>query len=170
MFVQIVLATPFYVWGILVALFAVGLMQARDRTAPRAAIVLPGLIAAACSIYAVRANFPDPAAATGAWFVGFGVAVLVQRLAFDPPAGVTFDPAARRYRLPGSPVPMMLLMALFAINYAAGVERILDPSLAARPEFVQGIPALLGAVSGLLFGRVVRLLKAARSVGASVPA
>lgn len=170
MSVQIILATPLYVWGLLVALMAVGLMQMRDRTAPRPAIVLPSLIAAACSIIVVRTSFPDPAVATGAWFVGFGVAILVQRLAFEPPAGVSFDPATRRYRLPGSPVPMVLLMALFAINYAANVERILDPSLAARPEFVQGVPALLGAVSGLLFGRGLRLLKAARHGGATAAA
>ena len=89
------------------------------------------------------------------------------------PAGTTYDPARRQFQLPGSWVPMALIMGIFLTKYFVGVELALQPALARDSSFALQIALLYGVFNGLFAARALRLWRLVRrsaSFAATPPA
>ena len=98
------------------------------------------------------------------WALCF-VAMLLLGSRAAAPAGTRFDPAARQFLLPGSWVPMALIVGVFLIKYSVGVQLALEPTLARHLGFAITVTALYGLLSGLFAVRSLRVLRlAARPV------
>ena len=83
------------------------------------------------------------------WTLGQGVT----------PAGASYDQETRRFTVPGSWLPLVLFMAIFACKFAVGMVTALSPDTLHSLTAAIGISALYGLFSGVLNARAWRLLK-----------
>ncbi|WP_404303202.1 DUF6622 family protein [Alicycliphilus denitrificans] len=160
MLLSIVQGTPAWVWGLLAALLWLGLSQMLPRHAgPRRVLLMP-LALSAFSAWGLLSAFGAGAGgrALAAWLLATAAATLASlALRAAPPAGVRFDAQTLRFRLPGSPMPLLLILAIFLTKYLVGVELALQPQLAHDSHFALQVAALYGLYNGLLLARAARL-------------
>lgn len=160
---QIIANTPAWVWGLLAALLWLGASQLFDRTAALRRVLLMPLAMTGFSVYGLAsalARSAQTGAAVGIWLIT-AVAVTTLALWMRPgaPAGARFDSATRRFYLPGSAVPLLLIVGIFVTKYVVGVELALQPSLAADAAFAMQIAVLYGMFNGWFAARALRLLR-----------
>jgi uncharacterized membrane protein len=168
MIAQILINTPLWVWGLLAGLLALGFSQTRSRSVGLARVVLLPLGLGAFSLYGTVSAFGASPAVLGSWLAATLVLVLVvTQLAL--PAATHYDSATRRFQLPGSWVPMALIMGIFLTKYAVGVSLVMHPELKAHANFSLAIATLYGVFSGIFAGRTLRLLRLAARPGAPLP-
>lgn len=156
MIVDIFRYTPPWVWAMLAALVALGLSQWRERrVAPARLFILPGVLLA-LGLWSTAQSFAAPALALPVWAAAaFVTTTLASRL--PPPAGVRWDAAAQHLVLPGSALPLVVILAVFGLRYAGSVALALHPAWRADLAVALPMAAAYGAVSGLLVGRALGL-------------
>src|SRR5689334_21714271 len=102
--------TPVWVWGLLAALIALGLSQARDRTASLNRILVMPVVMTGLSVWGMSSAFgasPMFGYAMLMWMFVFAV-VFSAIAMMKAPAGANYDTAARTFSLRGSWVPLAL--------------------------------------------------------------
>jgi uncharacterized membrane protein len=160
MVAQILSRTPLWVWGLLAGLVVLGLTQVRRREAGLPRVTILPVAMAALSLSGIVSAFGAAPAVLSAWLVAAVLAAaLVMRRAV--PAGTTFDAGTRRFTLPGSWVPLLLILGIFVTKYAVNVATAMQPGLKLEPLFALGITTLYGIFSGLFAGRTLRLVRLA---------
>lgn len=168
MVMQILARTPMWVWGLLAALLVLGFSQTRQRESGLPRVVILPVAMTALSISGIVSAFGATPAVLGAWLAAALIVatLVVQR---PVPAGTAYDAATRQFTLPGSWMPMALILGIFVTKYAVGVATTMHPLLKLEPLFALGITTLYGVFSGLFAGRTLRLLRLALRP-AAVPA
>lgn len=157
---QILANTPRWVWGLLLALLWLGLSQAASRTASLRRITLLPLAMTGLSLYGTVTAFGADPQVLLVWLCACGLttALVVQQAL---PAATRYDPATRRFTLPGSWVPLLLILGIFVTKYVVGTVTALQPALAVDPAFALSFSALYGAFSGVFLARAGRLWRLA---------
>lgn len=160
---EVVRHTPPWVAGLLAALVALGLSAVRDRNVHIGSLVLMPLAMLGLALWGVQSAFGGTGqlvALLALWLLGYGaVAAIGLRLA--APAGTRYDPASRRFRLPGSWAPMVLILAVFLMKYVIGVQLAMEPALATQAGFALVVTGLYGVLSGVFTARTLRVLRLA---------
>lgn len=153
--------TPTWVWGLLGGLLVLGATQLRDRTASLARV---SLLPAGMTVFSVWGTFsalgssPLLPQAIGLWLA----AGVVAFAALIPGrAHARFDPVQRTYALPGSVVPLLLIVGIFLVKYVVGVELAMAPNLVRDTQYALTVAALYGAFTGIFVGRAARLWRLA---------
>lgn len=160
MVMQILGRTPLWVWGLLAGLTVLGLLQTRRREVPVPRLVVLPLALGGFSFGGLLSDFGAQPVLVAA-FTG-AAALMVLTLAGRPaPAGVQFDARDRLFVLPGSWVPLALILGIFLTKYAVGVSLAMQPALKAEPAFALAIATVSGVFTGLFAGRSLRLLRLA---------
>lgn len=162
MLIQILRGTPVWVWGLLAVLVTVGLTQSMPRRiGARRAMIVPGLMLA-LSLGGVATTFGARPLALAAWAAGIALAI---GLGLDAvaPRGARWVREAARFELPGSWLPMALILGLFCIKYGVGVGLAFAPALAENTAFEVGIALAYGAFSGLFAARAIALRRLVRA-------
>lgn len=162
--------TPSYVFVLFAALLWLGVSQLFTRRIKLARVVIMGLGMAGLSLYGALSAFPGQLLTLPVWLaVAAATFFVVQRMPL--PAGTQYDGWQHRFTVPGSKVPLMLIMAVFFTKYGVGVALVMNPSLTHNATAALVISALYGLFSGMFAGRSMRLgklaLRAERS-GASM--
>ncbi len=165
MLLQIIQGTPLRIWVLFAALLWVGISQAKTRTiGSLRALLLPGVFLI-LSLAGVVSTFGASALGVAAWAIGIGAAVTAgSRLL--PSLRATWQAAGDTLQVAGSWLPLGLIVALFAVKYAAGVSLALHPALASQGDFVVACSLAYGIFSGLFAARGLqmwRLRSAART-------
>ncbi|MDO8651029.1 MAG: hypothetical protein Q7R66_02430 [Undibacterium sp.] len=161
---QILANTPRWVWFLLAALLWLGLSQTRSRTATLQRITLMPLAMTGLSLSGTLAAFGADPQVVLAWLVAVALmAFLVQSQTL--PASTHYDPATRLFSLPGSWVPLLLIMGIFMTKYVVGVLTAMQPALSHEAGFRLGFAILYGAFSGVFLARAVRLWRLVLSAG-----
>lgn len=155
--------TPIWIWLVLAALLAFGLVQTRRRRPPRALVFLLPAIMIALSLYSLRASFGWQVDALGSWAIGVLAAFVLNGAVFRSPTGIGYDGVARTFDIPGSWIPLLLMMTIFCTRFVIGVTTAISPSAVAEPNFIRAVCALLGLCSGLFAARALRITQAART-------
>ena len=163
MIAQILARTPLWVWGLLVALLALGFSQARSRSAGLGRVILLPLGLGAFSLYGTVSAFEASFTVIGSWLAATTLLLLIVTQ-MPVPTGTRYDSATRQFQLPGSWVPMALIMGIFLTKYAVGVSLVMHPELKANASFILAIGTLYGVYSGIFAGRAVRLIRLSRRV------
>lgn len=156
MFIAIVQHTPLWVWGLLAVLIALGLSQARDREMSLARVTILPLVMIALSLSGVFNAFGHAPVALGGWAAGIAVALTWGRQVgrqFIVARGATWSPQTATLHVPGSWLPLVLIVALFALKYVVGVSVALHPELAHDTAFAGMIALAYGTFSGLFLAR-----------------
>lgn len=165
--VQVAAHTPSWVWGVLAALVALGASQLRGRRAGlRRVLIVPvgmGVFSVAGVVSAFGASGPTSAQAVGAWVLAT-TAITALALWFQPtaPEGAQYIPSSRSFHIPGSAMPLALILGIFLTKYFVGVELALQPALARDSGFALQISTLYGMFSGLFAVRALRLWRLAQ--------
>jgi hypothetical protein len=155
---QILSHTPHWVWAILAAITALGFMQWREHRVSRGRLLVAPIGLGVFSLWGAASAFG--AAAVPAWLSGMALAMLANR-ALRWPRQIDVG-ADGRFVLAGSPWPLLLMWALFALRYAAAVTMALQPGLAHSGWMMASLTTLYGALSGLFAARAWRVLQSAR--------
>lgn len=152
---QILKGTPLWVWGILVALVVLGIQQMRPRAVKRYTVLIAPV---AFLMVGLMAAGRGPAGFT-AWAFTLVATAAFSFFVWQPTGGARYDSSSDRLNMPGSVAPMLLMLSIFLFNYAINVTLAINPAL--RGELAwQIVPAvILGALSGVFFGRAATLFR-----------
>lgn len=160
MLMGIIKGTPVWVWGLLAALVALGYSQSRPRRVGMRHVAVVPFVMLALSLAGVASTFGAKPLAFAAWIAGAGLAITLG-IELVTPRGARFAREAARFELPGSWLPMGLILGLFCIKYGVGVGLVLTPGLAANLPFEAAIGFAYGAFSGLFAARAIALRRLA---------
>lgn len=148
--------TPLWVWALLAYLVAKGLAQARDHRVPEWRVVLQPLAMGLFSFVSASTVFGWQAAAQPAWLgaAGFGFVVgswqgWPRKVRALPEGG---------FAIGGSWIPLMLILAIFALRYVCATALAIAPTLTADTWFTAAACALYGLPAGLLSARARKVL------------
>lgn len=160
--------TPSWVWVLLAVLLALGLAQTLPRRVGlRRAALLPAAMLV-WSLWSVVSGFGS-ALALSAWALGALVtAGATARL--GAPRGARWQADESRFELPGSWVPLALIVALFGAKFFVGASIAQHPLLRADDAFAAAASLAFGAFSGVFAGRALALLQLARRDDRLAPA
>jgi len=169
MLYQILANTPRWVWILLLALLWLGLSQAVSRTASLKRITLLPLAMTGLSLWGTVSAFgssPLIGYVLLAWLTGAALmtALIAPQAA---QAGTRYDAASRSYQVPGSWLPLLLILGIFFTKYVVGVELAMQASLANDGQYTLIVGALYGLFSGTFVGRAARLWRLALQQGRS---
>ena len=136
MLLQILSHTPRWVFVLFAGLLWLGGRQLLAGTVGLARITLMPLAMTGLAVYGVVSAFGDAPLALACWG-GAALAMAALLLQRPPPAGTRYDAAQRRFHLPGSAVPLALMMGIFFTKYTVAVALAMQPALrrsCARPR------------------------------------
>ena len=160
MLLQILAHTPAWVFALFALLLWMGITQLFPRRASLARITVMPVVMTALAVYGVVSAFADTPWALAAWAATallVGAATLLLAPASTAQNQPQYNPQARSFSLPGSGVPLALMMGIFTTKYAVGVALSLHPALAHDTLVALGISSLYGVFSGSFIARALRL-------------
>jgi hypothetical protein len=159
--VQILSHTPAWVFVLFAVLLAFGLMQARTRTVRMIpALLLPaGMIA--LSLAGINSSFGLKPVPLASWAVALAATAAVGHALFRDKR-VEYDAATKKFFIPGSWVPLAVIVAIFFAKYAYAVMHALKFDVISAPLFIVALSAVYGLLSGYFAARAVNLIKKAR--------
>ncbi len=111
------------------------------------------------SVYGVRSAFGGNPLA----FASLGAAIVLVLLLYRTmrqPKGLTSAPYANAVRITGSPLPLVLMMAIFFTRYAVAAALAMNASLRDAAPFVATASLLYGFFGGLFAARALRASRA----------
>ena len=151
---QIILRTPLYVWAILAFLMYRGVIASRDRDLTPARMLVIPLVMLVLSLQGMASKFGMDALAWTAWIAGMGAVMLQRWSAGGARPGPGAAPGSLRVR--GSWAPLVLMLAIFLVNYTVAVVLAIRPDMTADPVFTATACALFGVSNGYFLGQLVR--------------
>lgn len=156
MLLEIVRHTPSWVWLLLAALLWRGYGMTRPQQVTHSRMAMLPVLFTALSFGGVISTFGAQPGALLCWAGGlFLSGYEVQRR--GAPKGAAYLAQSRRYALPGSWVPLLLIVLIFAVKYGVGIQLALHGELRQVELFVLAVSTAYGALSGVFLGRALRL-------------
>ncbi len=153
--------TPLWVWPLLATLLWLGVRQTFVRTVTlRRATLLP-VSMLALSLWGVVSVFAS-GEALAAWALG-GLAAATWTLRLGSPPGVRWSATERIFQMPGSWVPLTLILGIFCTRFGVGMSLAQHPELRHATGFAVGTSLAYGVFSGLFAGRAMALWRLARN-------
>lgn len=160
---------PTFVWAIFAALIVMGVVQSRDQFASAKRLMVLPLVWVAFGIWGIYSAFGLQAAPLLAWGLGLSLsATLVLRSGW--PGGARFDAARQLFFVPGSWLPLGLMMAIFVGKFALGMSLAMQPAVAHNIAAAVGFSAAFGLLSGTFLGRSRAILGRGPSAAATAAA
>jgi hypothetical protein len=161
MFIAILRQVPYWVWILLPALIVLGMAQTLPRQRTLQSATLIPLAMVALSLYGVLAVFPRQAMPVLAWGLGLSMAATLCHVR-QLWRGIEWSGSDRRLLIPGSWLPLAVILGLFSVKFAVGMALGMQPGLRMNPGFASVVGLAYGSFSGLFLGRGIAVWKAAR--------
>ena len=164
----IVQRTPVWVRGLLAALLALGISQLKGRQVGLRRIIIVPLAWLGFALYGIYSAFGTSGQLAGVAIAWLVAAASVAAILFKtpPPQGTRFEAASQTFVVPGSVVPLLLILGIFMTKYVVGIELAMNAALARDASFALPIALLYGAFNGIFTAQALRLL---RMVGTHTP-
>lgn len=153
---------PVWVFGLLALLLLLGYRQSRPRELAPTTVFAIAAGMVWLSLFGVISAFSGAPLPLAGWLLGMGLTVSFCGRVLVP-RGIAFIPARGRVHIPGSWVPMALILGIFAIKFglafSAGIgQPVLPHSVMA---FVAAL--FLGSLSGGFAARAVEVFRVSRA-------
>jgi hypothetical protein len=166
MLIQILKGTPTWVFVLFFALIAIGVLQSRSRRLSVAQVAMLPAAFIAFSLFGVVSAFGARPVDLAAWATGMIAAGTAVRLVLG--TGVAqWESATRSFHVPGTWIPLALMMAIFFARYAISVTLALHPELSREALFALCASFAYGALSGMFLGRALAILASRKSATAA---
>ncbi len=158
---QIFAHVPVWVWVILAVLIVLGTRQSRPQQVTRKRLLVLPLVWLVFGAWGVQRGFGQSGTAGVAilaWAAGL-LASVGALVATGWPGQARFEPAEGLYRVPGSWLPLGVMLAIFCARFAVGMALGVQPGLA-HSEIFAGVASLsFGLLSGFFLGRSINILR-----------
>ncbi|MBD9435241.1 hypothetical protein IB223_03960 [Pseudoxanthomonas sp. PXM03] len=154
---QILSHTPLWVFGLFFSLVYLGYVQSRARQVSRNRLILLPIAMLAWSLYSVWSTFDAHVTALPAWTCGWGAVVAIA-LVRAPSRRASYDASTKQFTVPGSWVPLALMMGIFFFKYAVAVVNAMKPGIMEATTAVIVVAGTYGLFSGLFMARALRVL------------
>ena len=163
MILQVLANTPTWVFALFVLLLGLGLMQTRTRVVRRLpALILPaGMVA--LSLAGINSSFGLKPMPLLCWVIALVFASLVGYYFFRD-TDVQYDATTHAFVVPGSWVPLAVIMAIFFAKYIYAVMRAFNAAVLDTTPLVVMLSAIYGLLSGYFAARALNLVHLARKV------
>ena len=158
---QFLVRTPFWVWPLLAALIALGVMQMRGRTYSRVRVAILPAVMIGLSIFGTVSTFGLRADVLAAWAIAAMAMLAANHFALQSPRGARADGTG--IHVPGSVVPLLLILVIFCLRFFTGATQAINPALLAEPAVATAVAAILGLCSGAFLARAVHILNVPRA-------
>jgi hypothetical protein len=145
-------AVPVWPFAVLAVLLFLGHRQSRDRVVQPDTLAKVAIAMLVLSLYGVVAAFGAGAMPALAWAAGFAASVLLGGPAFAP-RGLVHEGNA--VRMPGSWVPLGLMMGIFSTKFAVGFATGIGAHFVQEAWFIAAASAGFGLLSGAFAARAV---------------
>jgi len=159
--IEILKRTPSWVFVLFFVLLAVGYFQSKDRSVSRGKVSILPVAMIALSFYGVFSAFVFAPVGLVSWVVGV-VAAVCFGVRIATPRGVSFSTDTQLFSVPGSWLPLALMMAIFFTKYAVGVVLARHLPIASEPVFIGSISLCYGFLSGLFLARALAIWRSAK--------
>jgi hypothetical protein len=153
-FTQIISRTPMWVWVILAALVFMGTKALRPRVVKRFTVLIAPVAFLVLGLVSSRG-----AITLVAWVISLFTVAVFTHFFWKSTAGACYVPEGDRLHLPGSFMPMTLMLSIFWVNYVINVTLAINPSLRGEFAWEVGPGLVLGALSGLFAGRALTMFR-----------
>jgi len=156
---QILTHTPLWVFGLFFGLVYLGYLQSRTRQVSRGRLILLPIVMLAWSLYSVWSTFDAhlTALALAAWACAW-VAVVAIAMLRAPSRRAAYDASTKQFTVPGSWVPLALMMGIFFFKYAVAVVQVVKPGVLESTVGVVVVAGVYGLFSGMFMARALRVL------------
>lgn len=151
---QILRGTPIWVFVLFLGLIVLGYLQSKPRDLPPARVAILPLALGVFSLTRVLSAFGLAPLGLVAWAAGTAAALLLNR-ALKQPAGARWSAATGTFHVPGSWVPLALMMAVFFARYALAVSLVMTPGLVHSAGFTTAASFGFGLLSGIFLARAL---------------
>jgi hypothetical protein len=161
--IQILSHTPVWVFVLFFVLLVFGLMQTRTRTVRKIpALLFPaGMIA--LSLAGINSSFGLGPVPLASWAIALTIAAFVGYALFRDER-VRYDATEGKLFIPGSWVPLAVIMAIFFAKYIYAVMRAFDAGVISAPLFVVVLSSVYGLLSGYFGARALNLIRQVQKV------
>lgn len=154
MIIEILKRTPPWVFVLFFVLLAYGYSQSKSRTVSRSGIAVLLVVMIVLSLFGLLSAFGVAPVGLVSWGIGVGVSVWLGSV-LAVPRGVTYSIEAQSFFVPGSWLPLSLMMAIFFIKYAVGVTLARQLPVANTLIFSSLVSISYGFLSGLFLSRAL---------------
>jgi hypothetical protein len=149
---------PAWVPVLFVALAFLGYRLSLPRTVRPAKLLLIALAMFAWSLYGLVGSFGLAPLALLLWALGYGAALTLGVRYFSA-QGLTA--VGDQVRMPGSWVPLGLLMGIFSVKFVLGAAMAMRAPMLHDLAFIAGVSLVLGTLSGGFGARALAALRCA---------
>ena len=150
---QVLKNTPVWVWAILVSLIVLGANQLRTRLVSRYSVLIAPVAFLFIGVMAAGRG----SVGFTAWALALLATAAFTFFVWQPTAGARYNASTDRLHLPGSVIPMLLMLAIFLLNYVINVALAINPALRAELPWQVWPAVILGGLSGVFIGRAATL-------------
>ncbi|HSY29515.1 MAG TPA: DUF6622 family protein [Burkholderiaceae bacterium] len=157
MIIEILSHTPLWVFALLFGLIYLGFQQSKTRSVTMKRLVILPIAMLGLSFSGVWTTFGSGTLALACW-TGAMVAGAALAQLLGSARNVSYSAETQTFKLPGSWLPLFLMMAIFFTKYAVGFSLAQNPGLLAVSSFVGVASAVYGFWSGIFFGRMINIL------------
>ncbi len=152
---QVIRGTPLWVWAVLLLLGALGARQLHDREVQPATVLIAPIGFLIFGLLTTRRN----GLSLSVWGVALVVGALFTMFVWRPVGQARYDAQTNRLHLPGSVVPICVMLSIFLLSYVIQVALSIEPSRNATLLWQIAPGLTLGLLSGLFLGRAVLLFR-----------
>lgn len=146
---------PVWVWAILAFVIAMGIRLSREQRMSRLRLMLVPAIWLVYGAWGVENTFGFTATPLLAWATGLLASVVLVRWSGWPGQARV---EGGNHVVPGSWIPMGLMLAIFLGKFILGMGLAMNPALAHQTGVAIAFSGLFGALSGAFLGRTLNIL------------
>lgn len=158
MLIETLKHTPYWVYPLFAMLLLWGYRQSRDRIVKRLSLSLFPAIMIQVSLFSVMSAFGVSMVVIALWVLGL-IAAIAFGCQLGTPSGTRFMPDSNAFQVPGSWLPLLLMLALFGVKYLVGYVFARHLSIAYDPFFAGSISFYYGFFGGAFLARVKMILR-----------
>ena len=148
---------PLWVWAILGYIIVMGLKQTREMSLSlKRLILLPGFWLC-FGAWGVVGHYGWVSLPTLAWVAGLSLGLALMLCSGKSKA--RYDAETSRYVVPGSWLPLGLMLSIFCAKFGQGVALALHPEWAALLSVQLATGLVFGTISGCMLGRSAKVLR-----------
>jgi hypothetical protein len=149
---------PIWIYILFFSLIYVGYKQTRARKVSRFRITVLPAVMMSLSFYGVLHVAHSTGLAMAVWLLGIGAAFAINST-IGHGRGVVLHPDRSHYVVPGSLIPMMLIMSVFAAKFTLGYLSGSHMVSAGGTGFIVSSSAIAGLISGTFAARAVLIFR-----------
>lgn len=154
--------TPTWVWLLLAGLCALGLSQTRDRQISMQRLCILPLAMLGLSLSSMATSLGFSVAVLGVW----GGALFLSTaflLSMSSGRDIHYDTGSKLFHVPGSWLPLFLILTMFIAKYAVAAGLSIQPALAQQTAFSLGFSAIFGVLNAVFLVRALVVLRCFKS-------